>query len=481
MPKTMNTILKEWLAALGSDLPELFVVGGAVRDFLMRRSPKDVDLVCQGAQAFAGKLAAGQAVPAVVVPFEKKPHAPCFRVVRKNDPGHFIDVVQMSGATIEEDLHRRDFTINALAGAVLSGGDINNWIDPLDGRADLDRRLIRACDPAVFTNDPLRILRAARLSAELGFTIEPETLQQMSKAADSLSQTASERITAELFLLLQNPHSAPLVTMLDETGALGVIFPEIIAMKGCTQNGYHHLDVWGHTLEVIAYCESVLADLEHYFGRACRDVRDLLAGSNIVPTLKLSALLHDMGKPPTKRFSKEKGRTIFHGHAGHGADMAETVARRLKLSAADRKLLCGLIRNHMRPVELFLPGVKEKTVIKWFRQAGDDALLVLLLAVADVHGKSGARLPQSVKDRFYEWTKAAAETYVGTWQPTFSSQDLISGKDLMAMGVAPGPTMGDILRQIREAQDNGTINDKTQALELARHITGKITGQDGAL
>jgi len=476
MGKMVDTLLKEWLGRVSLYLPnlsfnqDLFVVGGAVRDYLLGRPPRDIDLVCHQADIFAEHLAASQLIPTTVVPFGKKHQEPCFRVVSKSNPHRFIDVVEMHGSSIEDDLARRDFTINAMAVEVLPGGEIGKWIDPFNGRTDIDRHLIRACSPDVFTDDPLRILRAVRFAAELDFSLETPMPAHMRQASSSLKQTASERIWTELRSLLACPRSAFYFEFLDDIGVLSIIFPEITGMHGCTQNDYHHRDVWGHTLEVVSYCDDILGSLEQHFGDAHFQIADQLEKPGTIPILKLAALLHDMGKPRTKRFSLEKNRSIFHGHADAGAEMADAVARRLKMSNADRQLLVTLIRHHMRPVELYLPQVKEKTVIRWFRRIGDDIVLVLILALADVHGKAGEKLKPSVKKRFYKWAKQAAADYFNYWKGLFETTDLVTGKDLLGLGLSPGPTMGDILRHIRGQQDEGRISRREQALLLAEQL-----------
>ncbi len=466
----MDAILRRWLHPLGKDIPQVFAVGGAVRDFFLGRHPQDIDLVCREAPQFACRLAAVQPVETAVVPFEKKPGAACFRLVRKDDPRQFIDVVQMNGNTIEMDLARRDFTINAMAAPVLPGGEIGDCLDPFSGGADLKNRLLRECALQAFWDDPLRILRGVRFSAELDFSLETKTRRHMAAASAGLAKIAGERITAELFRLLYCPAAGGFLKVLDDLGALTVVFPEIIAMKGCWQNDYHHRDVWGHTQEVIFYCELIVQDLERYFAPVHDEIAARLAEADVLPLVKLAALLHDMGKPGIRKFSAEKNRVVFHGHAGRGAEMAEAVARRLKLSGTNRRLLADLIRHHMRPVEIYLPEVKEKTVIRWFRQVGDDALLMLLLALADVHGKSGQKLKPSVKQRFYDWTRQAATTYVTRWKKIFWQPDLITGTDLIALGLVPGPKLGEILRQVREKQDEGEIMEREQALLLAKRL-----------
>jgi len=273
--------LRRWLAPLGSDLPPLFLVGGAVRDLLFGRPCKDLDLICTRPEALARRL--GRIHQAAVVPFLKKVDASCHRVVSRADPDDFLDLSPIAGGSVEADLSRRDFTINAMALPVLSGGGLGPVVDPLGGRRDLASRIIRACGPNAFRNDPVRILRAARIAAQLGFAVEPATLDLARRGAAALATVAVERCVKELFDLLAQPASAPYIRSLDELGALEAVLPEIRPLKGCGQNAFHHLDVWGHCLAALDHLEAMLADPAPHLGAAAGAVLDLLAARGDCP------------------------------------------------------------------------------------------------------------------------------------------------------------------------------------------------------
>ncbi|MEW6079308.1 MAG: HD domain-containing protein [Thermodesulfobacteriota bacterium] len=464
----LNALLKRWLAPVSDDLPEVYAVGGAVRDHLMGRPMSDVDLACRDAAGFARLLADCQDTPVTVVPFTRDPQAPCFRVVNSRRPGNYVDVVNLRGPSIEADLTLRDFTVNAMAFRIAPGGRTGELIDFLNGRRDISHGIIRMCTAESLSDDPLRVLRAARLAAGLDFTIAPETLTAMKRNAAGLTRIAPERIAAELLKLLEAPRALPHIRTLDETGALAVILPELTAAKGCEQNGYHHLDVWGHSLETLAACEEIIRDPDCAFGPASGAVRDMLKQDAHTPLLKLSALLHDAAKPLVKKPDPDKGRMIFHGHARLGADMATGVADRLRLSSAQSSLLYALVRQHMRPVILSQPDVKKSTVIKWFREMKDTALLVMVLSVADVTAKSGEKLTKEAKDRFFSWARQSVINYMESLKPAFARQNLITGTDLISLGMKPGPKLGKILNDLREKQDLGELSDREEALALAQ-------------
>ena len=468
----LPTRLNQWLAPLGATVPELFVVGGALRDHMAGRLPRDVDIICDEAPNVARCIAKARLSGAVVVKLEKKPHPPCFRVVDKNNPAEYIDVVPLRSGGIRADLLARDFTVNAMAGALLPGGRIGEIIDPLGGMADMQKGLLRACSETAFAADPVRILRAARFAATLDFTIFPETLDQMAAAVGLLTRSAFERITAELFELLACPDALPHIQMLDDIGALEVLFPEIAAMKGCAQNGFHHLDVWGHTLETLEHCERLLRRPDVLFTKNAAAFCRSMAGKNRLPVIKLATLLHDAGKPGCKIFDETKHRQVFYGHGREGETIAGNIAHRMKLSNSDTAFLQLLVRCHMRPMALSRPGVKPATITRWFETVADNGLALLLLAAADTCAKSGSWTDPMEKERFCQWADQTAADYCLRIRPVLGQTDLLSGADLQDMGMAPGPDMGRVLKTVRQHQNDGRVTDKAAALALARQLAG---------
>ncbi len=470
--KQLENLLGRWLAGPAAMRPGMFVVGGAVRDTLLGRIPKDVDIVCVDAQRAAREIANSCRFRATVVRLEKKPHPPCFRLINPNDPSDFIDVVQMRSGSIDEDLAARDFTINAIGAMITAGGKIGDMVDPFDGQKDLKNRLLKTCSKGAMSSDPLRILRAARFAATLGFTITDETIDRMAEASPLLVQTASERITTELFELLKHNDSFPYILLLDSVGALETIFPEITAMKNCRQDGCHHLDVWNHCLETFRWCELFIAGPEAIFGNACETADKILRSGNHIPMLKLAALFHDSGKPSCAAFDPGKKRHVFYNHPKRGHTIAQEIAKRMKFSNTDRKFFCLLVEQHMRPWELSRPGVRGKTLTRWFGSVSDDGLAIILLACADMSAKSGKQMQQAQKERFFTWARQAAQAYQDRIRTAISQKPLVSGHDLMAIGIKPGPDMGRILDAVRQEQYNGLVTSREEGLNLAKKLAG---------
>jgi poly(A) polymerase len=462
------SILRRWLEPLGAGLPAVYLVGGAVRDHLLGREPKDIDLMCAEPQAMAYTLESVH--NAALVSFLNKPDTPCLRVVNRSDTEDFLDLVPIHGSGIEDDLSRRDFTINAMAIVVDAGGALGELIDPLGGRRDLRDRLIRAAGPDAMTSDPLRVIRAARFSAELGFEIEAATRQLMVNAADRVAAVAAERILHELFLTLKQADSAPLVRLLDATGALPAIFPEIAPMRGCSQNEHHHLKVWDHSLEALDKLEGMLASLTDQFEPAADRLRANLEQDNRLSVMKLAALFHDAGKPESRSVASETGRVTFYGHDAAGSRIAEGIAARLKFSVRDQELFVRLIGNHMHTIGLSGQDVRPGTILRWFRRLGEDMVLLILLGMADVMPTRGPASREVERERQLRWCRETIRLYYTEIKDRLARKPLIGGRDLMAIGIPPGPRMGKILEAVRAAQDEGTVQKRDEALALAAKL-----------
>lgn len=468
MTEHRKSNIKTWLAPLPEDPGELFLVGGAVRDRLLGRTSADVDLLCRDAKGLAAKLAATR--NATVVAFEKKPGEPCYRVVDRSDPDDHLDLAAMRGGDILSDLAQRDFTINAMAMPIVKGQVAGEILDPFQGKKDLAARRIRMTSPRVFVQDPLRMVRAFRFAAELGFGMEQQTFATIQKEAWRLRETAAERILAELLRVYRSARSASVTSLMLNGGLLEVVFPEIKPMKGCPQNAYHHKDVWEHSLLVLETCERMLGRLDDFLGPVRDCVRENLGRRNRLPILKLSALLHDMGKPSTRAVNQETGRITFYGHDARGEEMAHDIGQRLKMSLEDRELFKLLVREHLHVLNLSNPDLQRPTRMRWFRRLKDDAIPVILLGMADRQGTLGPASSPGDLSLHLQWSREAIIQYYQSIKQELERKDFLSGRDFIQWGMKPGPEMGKLLRAVREAQDAGTVRDRAEALTLARSL-----------
>ena len=465
-PENMQKQLAKWLVPMGM-LPELFLVGGAVRDLVLGRPCQDIDLICDDAKAFARKVADKNG--AAFVPFEKKEGEPCYRVVDRRDAS-FLDFSIIRGESLADDLSLRDFTINAMAARIETSGKIGEIADPLGGMEDLKRGMIKTCSPKAFPNDPLRIMRAYRFAALLGYEIDDGCIAGLRAYADRLPSVSPERTLAEIIKILSVQKSAPFIRMMDDHGILERVLPEIRPMKGCGQNGYHHLDVWEHSLLVLEKAENVLTRLEHYFGPARPKVLDKLETQNNVPVLKMAAILHDAGKPSCRIFDEKRGRATFHGHEAAGAKIAAEVSLRLRMSKKDGQLLADLVAEHLHVLSLTRPEVKPSTRMRWFKKFKDDCIPVILLAMADAQGKRGPLSDKAETRKKLERLKAMAIEYCVRIKPKIQQPSPIDGNDILQMGVSAGPVVGRTLKTVEDALEDGEISGREEALRMARRL-----------
>ena len=464
---------------------DAYLVGGAVRDRLLGRSPeKDIDLAVAGdAVAVAQELAAelGGSLAPLSVP------RGMMRVVLAGDgpgPGQVIDLSGFS-ESIERDLSRRDFTVNAMA-VPLSQWDADSVgdlvIDPHSGRGDLVRKTVRALNPGVFREDPGRLLRAVRLAGELGLRIEPDTVRLLAADSHLLPQVASDRVRDEFLRLLVPNGARGRIETLDYLGMLRHIIPELMEAKGVEQPRMHYWDVWGHSLHTVEAAEGVTGghqnspvfscvpwtpESEAYFAETVSD------GHTRRTVLKVAALFHDIAKPRTKTLEPD-GRTRFFGHSEKGAVMAEERLRSLRLSSRGVSMVSRMVEHHLRPAGMSpaSSGNRDewptnRAIHRYFRDVGDVALDTLYLCLADYLGAKGPELAHP------EWLNHARMIshvlYTGSQEPvSIATPRLVNGHDLMSrLGLLPGPHIGSLLATIEEARAAGEIETQEQALELA--------------
>ena len=324
------------------------VVGGCVRDLILGRKITDLDIATafpdtarQLAIEFAG------ATNRKLVEYTHK--QAIYRVVASGAPQ--VDFTDPVGGNRETDLLRRDFTINSLAMGLI-GDEKGKIFDPSNGLRDLNEKIIRVKSEDVFDDDPLRVLRAFRFSAELKFDIEPETFRALKGRAEKLSNVAGERIQHEFLAALVPDGAAGKIRKMDESGIIGVLFPGLENTKGVEQNDYHHLNVWEHTLEAINQLEKVLR-MEFEIFKPYREKLESYinyvysSGHSRRALIKLAMLLHDICKPDCRGL-REDGRITFIGHEKMGAVMVDEYLERMVFPGYERSFVRNLIRGHLR-------------------------------------------------------------------------------------------------------------------------------------
>lgn len=421
----------------------VYLVGGAVRDHYLGKRAGDWDVATDARpervmELFSRVIPTGIEHGTVTIPFRGKAiECTTFRAESDYTDGRRPDSVRYE-ATIEEDLSRRDFTMNAIAVSLPDGA----VVDPYDGRRDVSRRVIRAVgDPLTrFAEDGLRPLRAIRFSALAGFTIDPETLSAIHPSLPVTAKVASERVRDELLKLLAAPEPLTAFHYMERTGLMSLILPELSGCRGIEQKGRHRHDVLDHLL------------------LACS------ASPREVPELSLAALFHDIGKPAV-RATDESGEITFHGHEIASANIARSIMTRLKFPNRTIARVVHLVEQHMFHYE---SSWTDAAVRRFIARVGTDEIEPLFaLRAADSFAISGVRGEPPEIDELRGRVKGILEA-----KQAFSLRDLaVSGTDLLEAGIPRGPVTGIVLRELLSAvMDDPGMNDKTRLLDIARAL-----------
>ncbi len=425
-----------------------FVVGGYVRDLLLGRHVTDIDIVVVGdGVAFARKVAEafGRANLVVYETFgtamltldEAKVE---FVGARKESYNKESRKPAVATGTLEDDLSRRDFTVNAIA-ASLNADTFGHVEDPFDGQGDMRKSILRTpLEPtATFDDDPLRIMRAMRFAAQLEFEVDPAVLGAAQEMANRLSIVSQERVTEEFLKTLKCRKPSIGLQLMYDTGVLRVVFPEVAQMAGVDQRkDHHHKDVFRHTLQVL--------------DKVCQ------ATDNV--WLRLAALLHDVAKPRTKAFVEGTGWT-FHGHEEIGARMIKPMFKRMRLPMEHVKYVEKIVRLHLRPMALVDEGVSDSAVRRLLYEAGEDIDDLMRLCRADITSKNVRLVEQVHKNYVYvasRMEEIEKKDKIRNWQPP------LRGEEIMEIcGLPQSPMVGILKDKVTDAILDGLIPNEHDA------------------
>ena len=479
-------------------------MGGSLRDHILNRPSNDYDFAVPGnARVFAEKVAKRLGVRTIEM--GKKDKA-LFRVVSGD---RILDFSPIQGGTIEDDLIRRDFTANALAFNLSpenpSGRKperVGGIIDPVGGLDDIRLKTIRLVSEHAILADPLRILRAFRLAAVLGFDIAPQTLSVIKRRATLVTGSARERIRTEVLRMLEAERSFSYIDQMSRTGVLMKLFPELEPCRDCLLDDPER-DVFQHVMRTYEEIEVIINDYPVLWPEYEEPIRRYLGQGNRKALLKLAALLHDLGKPATRRvdFHLGRKRLRFLTHEETGAQIVKGICLRLRMSADEGSYTELIVRNHLRPLLLFdarqRGTLTTRGIVRFVRKYEDDVVGLLLLSLADQRAKTTHSFPAQqcrsfagrtrgreamgqFEEAFRAFLREILQRYFSDFRPMMTGSRLITGKDLIEhFDLTPSRLFGNLLHKVEEARLNREIQTKEEAFELVDrllHGPGSRTG-----
>ncbi len=484
----METFLKfpviKQLRSLNFD-QELFLVGGALRDIflsyknqgLMCRDLKDIDLTTGGdvkkyarmfASAFGGTL----------VPLDVERNV--YRVISRNSCGNgpgVIDFAGFKGPGLIDDLKARDFTINAMAMDLLSDNPV--LIDPLNGKKDIEKGIIKECSPSSIPDDPLRIMRAYRMKSIYGFKMETRLVARCIKYSYRLVSCAPERKRDELFLILREQNAYPVICEMAKDGILEEIFPQIKLMKKTKQNAFHHLNVWEHSLESLKFLEIFLNDINMISTEYASFMEnaltgDMIDGRSIKSLLKLTTIFHDIGKPSTASVKSDK-EISFWEHDKKGAKDSVLISMALSLSQKEETFIQNMIKNHMRPLHLLkLNKISKRASFRLLRDCEEFLVPLLLLSVADISATRGPKADKNAFGAMLSLIDSLLSLLHDDYLPVIKGKPLLTGHDIMSgFNLQPGKKIGRLLKQLHMAQFMGNVKTRDDALSFVSSCISK--------
>lgn len=461
------------------DIHEGYLVGGYVRDFLMGRKSTDRDIVIKDAEEFAKELAKKYDATFITLDDENK----IYRLVLK-DKVNYIDISELCGSTIEEDLLRRDFTINAIA------YDLKNdkIIDVTSGVDDIKSKYIRTIKEENFTDDPLRILRAFRFMAILGFEPDEQLLGILKKHKGLLKEPAKERIHDEVMKLFGGKYASKALLKMLDMGILEIIFPFVEDIKKVPSNSHHHLDLIYHVIETVKQIEILYENADSEIQEHLNKID--FGGYPRINHLKFAGFLHDIGKPSTWTL-EDNGKTIwsvsdvadypkdkpyrhrFIGHDLEGEKLVKPLLKKLKFSNKQIEYISNMVHYHIYPSNVIVsPNLDNKIMMRYIRKMGDNVIDNIFLAMSDRLSARGVDVTEEMVEANLNGLNKLLAYYLEV-KPTLKPlPKLLDGKEIMQiLGINQSPLLGQIINALHEAQLNQDVNTKEEAVNYIKSIS----------
>lgn len=436
---------------------KIYLVGGYIRDFVLNKKNYDKDIVvdCPNIEEYAKNLS--EKLSATFITLDEKNKI--YRLVLK-DKINQIDIAPIIGNNLEDDLKRRDFTINSVAVDLqtLKIIDINNGIE------DIKNKVIRGIYDKNFYDDPLRLLRAYRFQANLGFEIDEHLKKILDKNYEKLENIAIERIHTEILKLFEGNYTAKALENMGQM--LEYLFPIIKEVKKIPPNTHHHLPLFYHSIETMKQTQSL-------YEKSANNIKKHL--ENHLGLLKIAAFLHDIGKPQTWTIEEETGRHIFIKHDDIGSKIVIPTLKNLNFSKKEISYIACLIKNHIYPSQVVTnEGDIKKSYMRFIRKMEENVIDVILLAMADRLSAQGPAITKEITNTNINGLKNLLNYYLNIKDTLTPLPVLLNGNEIIEQfKIKPSPKLGEIITQLKEAQLSGEINTKSEAIYYVRNILGE--------
>lgn len=471
-----NPLVKQVLSHAEACSISTYIVGGYVRDSIASPDNKkvfkkigsaplkkrDVDFAVAGGTAFGFAQLIATEMDGHFVPLDEANDTA--RVVF--DDGSIMDFAGCVGGTIEADLKRRDFTVNALAWDSQHPDEI---LDLANGLEDLNAGVIRAVSRKTFVDDPLRVLRTFRFAHQLDAKIDPVTLAWVKELVGGLENVAPERINFELFESLSGPLGGPLTNQLADSGVLEVVFPELVECRRVTANSFHHLGLFEHSIITVSELDKRWEELPQWMHESSSG--ELTSGVTRLAATRLACILHDIGKPGTWEITPE-GRHTFVAHDKLGAQMTALIAARMRWSRPIERLITRLVEFHLRPGQLFHQGPPtQRAINRFYRTVAEDVPELMMVAFADLGATRGAGLCGENRENLEKGLLELMYGYQVFRNEVVTLKPLLGGHDIMQLlSLKSGPVVGEILKALEEARDLNEVVDRPQAEAFVKEL-----------
>lgn len=442
---------------------EIYLVGGAVRDFAMDKTSLDRDLIVAGVDARDFAIRIAEFFNAVFVPLDEVNRI--YRVVLP-DKINYFDITNPVEGSIDKDLARRDLTVNAVA-VNLSTMEI---VDKFNGLNDILNKQLNSVSEKNFIDDPLRILRAFRFMSVLGFKMSDELMCIIKKHINLLNLPAVERINYELLKLFGGNFAYDTLLSLDNTGGLEVLFPFVSELKRVPPNTHHHLDLFYHSLETVRQIQLLYLNAEKEVQSHLEEVS--FGAHPRLAFLKLAGFMHDIGKFSTWSIEEETGRHRFIKHDDAGAKLAVPFLKKMNFSNKQIDYLTSMIKNHMYPSQVIsAPELNEKVMMRYVRKMEDNSIDVIILAMADRFSALGEAVTEDMVNQNISGLQNLMNFYISVKDSLEPLPKLLTGNEIMSLlNIKPSPLLGKIITALHDAQLSGDVMTKEHAIDFVMNF-----------